>query len=100
MRRLASGALAGILALGALTACAEEPSAGNSGTAKADGKSGKVAFLMPDLASTRYEQYDAPLFKKRMAKLCPDCGVIYQNANSDASLQQQQANSAMAQGPR
>ncbi|WP_210583241.1 sugar ABC transporter substrate-binding protein [Streptomyces sp. GESEQ-35] len=100
MRRLASGALAGILALGALTACAQEPSGGNSGTAKADGESGKVAFLMPDLASTRYEQYDAPLFKKRMAKLCPDCGVIYQNANSDASLQQQQANSAMAQGAK
>ncbi|MFE4536260.1 sugar ABC transporter substrate-binding protein [Streptomyces scopuliridis] len=97
MRRLASGALTGILALGALTACAEEPGAG---TSKGDGKPGKVAFLMPDLASTRYEQYDAPLFKKRMAKLCPDCGVIYQNADSDASLQQQQANSAIAQGAK
>ncbi|GAA4024707.1 sugar ABC transporter substrate-binding protein [Streptomyces plumbiresistens] len=100
MRRLAIGALAGIFALGALTACAEEPSGGNSGTAKADGESGKVAFLMPDLASTRYEQYDAPLFKERMAELCQDCDVLYQNANADASLQQQQANSAMAQGAK
>ncbi|KOU76224.1 ABC transporter substrate-binding protein [Streptomyces sp. MMG1533] len=97
MGKLASGALTGILALGALTACAQEPSAG---TSKADGGSGKVAFLMPDLASTRYEQYDAPLFKKRMAELCPDCGVLYQNANADASLQQQQANSAMTQGAK
>ncbi|MCT2591543.1 sugar ABC transporter substrate-binding protein [Streptomyces sp. N2-109] len=97
MRRLASGALTGILALGALTACAEEP---ESGTSEGGGKSGKVAFLMPDLASPRYEQFDAPLFKKRMAKLCSDCGVIYQNADSDASLQQQQANSAIAQGAK
>ena len=97
MRKLASSALLGILALGTLTACAQEPA---TGSAKGDGKSGKVAFLMPDLASTRYEQYDAPLFKKRMAELCKTCKVIYQNADSDASRQQQQANSAMAQGAK
>jgi D-xylose transport system substrate-binding protein len=95
MRRLARGALTGILAFSVLTACAEEPSAGDS---EGDGEAGKVAFLMPDLASTRYEQYDAPMFESRMAELCPDCEVLYQNADSDASLQQQQANSAMAQG--
>ncbi|NGN63968.1 sugar ABC transporter substrate-binding protein [Streptomyces sp. A7024] len=101
MRKLASFALTGILAVGALTACAEEPGTSDSG-AKGGGKdaAGKVAFLMPDLASTRYEQYDAPLFKKRMGQLCADCKVVYQNANSDASLQQQQANSAMAQGAK
>jgi D-xylose transport system substrate-binding protein len=95
MKKLVTGAVAGIAALGILAACAEEPNAGAS-----DGGEGvgKVAFLMPDLASTRYEQYDAPLFKKRMGELCADCQVIYQNADSDASLQQQQANSAMAQG--
>jgi simple sugar transport system substrate-binding protein/D-xylose transport system substrate-binding protein len=89
-------ALAVLLAL-CTTACAEEP--GTAGFAKGGG-SGKVAFLMPDLASTRYEQYDAPLFKKRMAKLCKECKVLYQNADSDASAQQQQANSAMAQGAK
>ncbi|GHE59177.1 ABC transporter substrate-binding protein [Streptomyces spiralis] len=99
MRKLPGFALAGILALGSLTACAEEP--GTADAAKGGGSgSGKVAFLMPDLASTRYEQYDAPLFKKRMAELCAKCKVIYQNAASDASLQQQQANSAMAQGAK
>ncbi|MFI6124545.1 sugar ABC transporter substrate-binding protein [Streptomyces sp. NPDC051064] len=98
MRRPARLALTGILAMGALVSCAEEP----GGTAGSGGSSGtgKVAFLMPDLASTRYEQYDAPLFKKRMGALCQECKVIYQNADSDASLQQQQANSAMAQGAK
>ena len=35
--------------------------------------SGTVAFLMPDQASTRYEQHDFPGFKAEMEKLCPDC---------------------------
>lgn len=96
MRRTANGALIGVIALSVLTACAEEPTKAVQGK----GATGKVAFLMPDLASTRYEQYDAPLFKKRMAELCSGCKVIYQNANSDASLQQQQANSAMTQGAK
>lgn len=100
MRKLASGVLAGILALGTLTACAEEPTSGSGKSGGSSGASGTVAFLMPDLASTRYEQYDAPLFKKRMKELCPNCKVLYQNADSDASQQQQQANSAMAQGAK
>ncbi len=59
-----------------------------------------VAFLMPDQASTRYEERDFPGFKAEMAKLCPDCSVIYQNANADAVLQQQQFNAAMTQGAK
>jgi D-xylose transport system substrate-binding protein len=59
-----------------------------------------VAFLMPDQASTRYEQHDFPGFKAEMAKLCAKCTVIYQNANADASLQQQQFNSVIAQGAK
>jgi D-xylose transport system substrate-binding protein len=35
-----------------------------------------------------------------MAKLCPDCTVLYQNATADASLQQQQFNSAITQGAK
>ena len=95
MRRLAAGALTGLVVLSALAACAEEPDAGNGGSGP-----GTVAFLMPDLASTRYEEYDAPMFEARMGELCADCDVIYQNADSDAALQQQQANSAMAQGAK
>ncbi|GAA2163235.1 MULTISPECIES: substrate-binding domain-containing protein [Glycomyces] len=95
MRRVAAGALTGLIALTALAACAEEPAA-NGG----EGGTGAVAFLMPDLASTRYEEYDAPLFEAKMGELCADCEVIYQNADSDAALQQQQANAAIAQGAK
>jgi D-xylose transport system substrate-binding protein len=62
--------------------------------------SGTVAFLMPDHASTRYEQHDFPGFKAEMAKLCAGCKVLYQNANADASTQQQQFNSVIAQGAK
>ena len=62
--------------------------------------SGTVAFLMPDQASTRYEQHDFPGFKAEMAKLCPDCKVLYQNANADVAQQQQQFNSVISQGAK
>ena len=62
--------------------------------------SGTVAFLMPDEASTRYEQHDFPGFQAAMKKLCPDCKLLYQNANASAAQQQQQFNSAIAQGAK
>ncbi|GAA3879551.1 ABC transporter substrate-binding protein [Streptomyces sedi] len=89
-------ALALTLALAAsASACAseEETSDGEGG-----GDSATIAFLMPDIASPRYELWDAPLFEAKIEELCADCSVIYQNANADASRQQEQANSALAQG--
>ena len=58
MRRFGVLAVAGLMALA--------PAACGSG-AGADGGSSdaKVAFLMPDQASTRYEQHDPPLFDAR-----------------------------------
>jgi len=57
-----------------------------------------VGFLMPDQASTRYEERDYPGFRDAMAELNPDVEVVYQNANADAQLQQQQFNSLISQG--
>ncbi|TGV29721.1 ABC transporter substrate-binding protein, partial [bacterium M00.F.Ca.ET.168.01.1.1] len=59
-----------------------------------------VAFLMPDQASTRYEQHDYPGFVAEMKKLCPGCKVIYQHADADAARQQQQFNSVISQGAK
>ncbi|MBC7682123.1 MAG: sugar ABC transporter substrate-binding protein [Ferruginibacter sp.] len=58
----------------------------------------KVAFLMPDQSSTRYEEHDSPGFKAEMKKLCAACEVLYQNADGDASRQQQQFNAMVSQG--
>lgn len=91
MRKLISSPLmsASMLAFGLVT-----------GTAALAAPSGTVAFLMPDEASTRYEQHDYPGFKAEMSKLCPDCKVLYQNANGNVSQQQQQFNSVISQGAK
>ncbi|MGN9838942.1 ABC transporter substrate-binding protein [Nonomuraea sp. H19] len=98
MRTPAFAAVA-VLAASVLAACGSgSGAAGGSTSGGGNLENAKVAFLMPDLASTRYELQDKPLFEARMKQLCPSCEVIYQNADSDAAKQQQQANSALAQG--
>lgn len=96
-RGVMSLALVGILGLGA---CGSDDSGGDGSSAEGggDGEAYTIAFLMPDLASTRYEQQDRPLFEARLKELCPECEVIYQNADADAAQQQQQADSALTQG--
>ncbi|MCA2175032.1 sugar ABC transporter substrate-binding protein [Nonomuraea glycinis] len=94
-------AAAAVLATSALAACGSDATGGDAAAPTGNGaavENAKVAFLMPDLASTRYELQDKPLFEAKMKQLCPSCTVIYQNADSDAAKQQQQANSALAQG--
>jgi D-xylose transport system substrate-binding protein len=66
----------------------------------ADIANATVAFLMPDQASTRYEEHDSPGFIAEMKKLCETCKVIYQNADADATKQQQQFNSVITQGAK
>ncbi len=60
----------------------------------------KLAFLMPDESSTRYEEHDKPGFVAEVTALCPSCTVLYQNADGDASRQQQQFNSVISQGAK
>ncbi|OSC76041.1 ABC transporter substrate-binding protein [Streptomyces sp. BF-3] len=88
-------------ALSVLTVIVSAAACSTKEPSRSEGKSSKdakIAFLMPDIASTRYELYDAPLFKAKMKDLCGGCEVLYQNAGGDASKQQQQADSALAQG--
>lgn len=94
-----SAVLAGtaILGAGVLAGCGSEGSATGTGGG-GDAGNAKIAFLMPDTASTRYELADNPLFQKRLKQLCPGCSVLYQNADADAAKQQQQVDSALAQG--
>ncbi len=94
-------AVAGAVALTvSLAACASDNGSSSGGEGDSGSSAGTIAFLMPDLASTRYEEQDAPLFTAKVADLCPDCEVLYQNADSDPSKQQQQAESAITQGAK
>lgn len=58
----------------------------------------KIALLMPDSKTTRYENQDRPLFQARVQSVCQGCEVLYSNSNGDSAAQQQQAESALASG--
>lgn len=65
---------------------------------KADKKAGTIALLLPETKTARYESADKPYFEAKIKELCPDCKVIYSNANQDAAAQQQQAEAALTNG--
>src|SRR5215217_4948649 len=70
----------------------------SSGAASSGSKGGKIAFLLPESKTARYETQDRPLFEKKVKELCAGCQVVYSNADQDASKQQQQAEAALTQG--
>ncbi|MFE9461794.1 substrate-binding domain-containing protein [Streptomyces californicus] len=94
--RSLAAALSTMAVIVSAAACTTKAPSGSSGGGSS--RDAKIAFLMPDIASTRYELYDAPLFKAKVRDLCGGCEVLYQNAGGDAAKQQQQADSALAQG--
>ena len=60
----------------------------------------KVALLLPESKTTRYEAHDHPEFEAALKTACPDCELIYNNANQDASTQQSQMESALTDGAK
>src|SRR3954449_12891589 len=62
------------------------------------GTGGKIALLLPESKTARYETQDRPLFEAKVKALCPSCQIVYSNADQDASKQQQQAEAALTQG--
>jgi D-xylose transport system substrate-binding protein len=64
------------------------------------GKSGTIALLLPETKTTRYETQDKPHFEQKAKQLCPNCKIIYSNADQDPSKQQSQAEAALTQGAK
>jgi D-xylose transport system substrate-binding protein len=62
------------------------------------GASKKIALLLPETKTARYETQDRPLFEAKVKELCSDCEVLYSNADQDAARQQQQAEAALTNG--
>jgi D-xylose transport system substrate-binding protein len=58
----------------------------------------KIALLLPENETPRYETNDRPDFEKAIEKECGDCEVLYSNAGGDAEKQQSQAEAALTQG--
>jgi D-xylose transport system substrate-binding protein len=59
----------------------------------------RIAFLLPETKTARYETQDLPNFKNRLKELgFEEQYLIYNNANQDAATQQQQAEAALTNG--
>jgi D-xylose transport system substrate-binding protein len=93
----ALAALTAALALLTVSACGDDDDGGGGG---GDGEGAKVALLLPETKTTRYEEQDRPNFERRVKELCDSCEVIYANADQDAAKQQQQAEAAITQGAK
>ena len=58
----------------------------------------KIALLLPETKTARYETQDKPLFEAKVKELAPDAEILYSNANQDAAQQQSQADAALTNG--
>jgi D-xylose transport system substrate-binding protein len=95
--RRALPALVVVALLATAAACGDDDD-----TSASDGGGGgeavKIALLLPEHETARYESHDRPLFENKVEDLCPDCEIIYNNADQDASAQQSQAEAALTNG--
>jgi D-xylose transport system substrate-binding protein len=89
--------IAVLLAGALLAACGDDD---DDGGGSSGGGGGKIALLLPETKTTRYEEQDKPNFERRVKELCGDCEVIYANANQDPAKQQQQAEAAITKGAK
>jgi D-xylose transport system substrate-binding protein len=97
LRRRAAVLSVAALALIGLAACSRDEgddSSGDPGQSQAK----KIALLLPESQTTRYESFDKPYFEQKVKDLCSDCEVLYFNANQQDANQRQQAQTALAQG--
>ena len=92
-----ASAVAAVMLLAAGCATTDSGSGGGGGGGEG---AGKIALLLPESKTTRYEQQDRPNFERKVKELCSGCSVIYNNANQDSAKQQQQAEAAITNGAK
>jgi D-xylose transport system substrate-binding protein len=84
-----------------LAACGDDDDdGGGGGEGGGDGGGGSIALLLPESKTARYESQDRPNFENKVEELCPDCDILYSNADQDAAKQQQQAEAAITKGAK
>ena len=88
--------LALIVAALGLAACGDDDDDGGGG-GSGGGGGGKIAFLLPETQTARYESQDEPLFEAKVEEHCPDCEILYYNADQDPTKQQQQVETAITE---
>jgi D-xylose transport system substrate-binding protein len=103
-RRALILAVAAALSIGGLAACGgggdDNGSTSGGASGGGGGTSGTVALLLPENKTARYESDDRPIFTSALRRYCPDCKLLYSNAEQDAAKQQSQAEAAITNGAR
>ncbi|MFV8184200.1 MULTISPECIES: substrate-binding domain-containing protein [unclassified Streptomyces] len=77
----------------ALTACGA-----GTGSRPEGGNGPRIAILLPDATTARWETQDRPLLQKKIAQLCGDCSVQHANARSNVAIQREQMDSVITEG--
>src|SRR5919107_2715084 len=99
--RALGACMAALIIAAGLVACGDDDDSGDGGdSGSSGGGGGKIALLLPETKTTRYEEQDRPNFERRVKELCKDCEVVYANANQDPAKQQQQAEAAITKGAK
>ena len=71
---------------------------GEEGNEGGGGGGLKIALLLPENETPRYETNDKPAFYKAVEEMCPGCEISYFNAGGDVEKQASQGEAALTQG--
>ena len=69
-------------------------------TAEAARRAARSRCCCPSPRPLGTSRRTGPNFEKKVKELCPDCEIIYSNADQDAAKQQQQADAALTKGAK
>jgi D-xylose transport system substrate-binding protein len=81
-----------------LSSCSREASDAPKTAARPAQAALKIALLLPESKTARYESHDRPVFERKVKALCATCEILYSNADQDAAKQQSQAEAALTNG--
>jgi D-xylose transport system substrate-binding protein len=100
LQPIAQAALAGVILAACASSAAHTPAV--TPPTSSPNIDGKIAILLPETKTARYETQDLPNFKARLQELGydVDADLIYSNANQDAAAQQSQAEAALTNGAK
>ncbi len=108
LKRLLIAAFACVLFAAVVAACGGGGSSTSSGSETSEEASGgeeasgegniKIALMLPENETPRYETNDKPDFEKAVEEQCSGCEIKYFNAGGDAEKQQSQGEAALTQG--
>jgi D-xylose transport system substrate-binding protein len=96
LARMATTAIAVLALGGGIAACGDdEDDGGGGGGSGSSGKAAKIALLLPETKTARYESQDRPNFERKVKELCSNCEIIYSNADQDPAKQLSQVEAAI-----